>query len=97
MQKVPTRVDGMGFWKHLRDGVKQLHLVDVEIGRILLRCEGYTGSLEEPRRVAGKFDEKVRCVLPLVRNDTRSVFTSSTAHAAGMLKDTGQEADKAAG
>jgi hypothetical protein len=44
----------------LRDGVKQLHLVYVEIGRILLRREGYTGSLDELRRVAGKFDGKVR-------------------------------------
>ena len=38
----------------------RLHLVGVEVGRILLRREGYTGSLEELRRVAGKFDEKVR-------------------------------------
>ena len=86
-----------GFWKNFRDGVKQLHLVDVDIGRILLRREGYTGSLDGLRRVVGKFDEKGACVLPLVRNDTQSAFTSSTAHAAGMLKNTGQEADKAAG
>ena len=44
----------------MRDGVKQLHLVDVEIGRILLRREGYTGSVEELRRVYAKFGAKVR-------------------------------------
>ena len=49
-----------GIWKQLRDEVKKLHLLDVGIGRILLRREGYTGSLEELRRVSGKFDEKVR-------------------------------------
>ena len=49
-----------GVWKHLRDGTKQLHLFDVEIGRILLRPEGCTGSLDELRRIVGRFDERVR-------------------------------------
>ena len=48
------------FGSSLRDGTKQLHLCDVEIGRILLRREGYTGSLDELRRIVGKFDERVR-------------------------------------
>ena len=86
-----------GFWKHLRDGVKQLHLVDVEIGRILLRREGYTGSLEELRRVAGKFDEKVRASCRS-SGTTRDESLPPPLHMPlECSKNTGEEADKAAG
>ena len=85
-----------GFWKNLRDGVKQLHLVDVEIGRILLRREGYTGSLDELRRVVGKFDEKVRASCRS-SGTTREQCLPPPLHMPQECSKTGQEADKAAG
>jgi hypothetical protein len=48
-----------GVW--LKDvGLRPLHVFDIELGRILLAKEGYSGTIEEVHEVAGKFDARVR-------------------------------------
>ena len=79
------------FWKHLRDGAKQLHLVDVEIGRILLRREGYTGSVEELRHVSGKFDATVRASFGTSGATCAVSLPTPLSRATGMLNLTGAE------
>ena len=55
--------DAAGVWKHARDGKRQLHLFDVEVGRVLLAREGYAGTVQELHALAGSFDHKTRSAL----------------------------------
>jgi hypothetical protein len=42
-----TQYEAAGFWKHAPQGKRQLHLFDIELGRVLLAKEGYSGTMQE--------------------------------------------------
>ena len=55
--------DAAGVWRHARDGKRQLHVFDVEVGRALLAREGYTGIVQELHALAGSFDHRTHSAL----------------------------------
>ena len=55
-----TQYEAAGFWKHAPQGKRQLHLFDIELGRVLLAKEGYSGTMQEVESLSGQFDARAR-------------------------------------
>jgi hypothetical protein len=60
--------EAAGVWRHARDGKRQLHMFDVEVGRLLLSREGYVGSAQELTALAGSFDQRARSNLTVAQS-----------------------------
>ena len=41
-----TQYEAAGFWKHAPQGKRQLHLFDIDLGRVLRAKEGYSGTIQ---------------------------------------------------
>ena len=55
-----AQYEAAGFWKHVRLGHRELHLLDINLGRVLLAKEGCSGTIEELHAIAGRFDARMR-------------------------------------
>ena len=76
-----------GLWREAREGMQQLYLFDVDVGRIVLAKEGYAGSLDEIRALAGAFDERIRASI----RDSPFAKTLSLPDALPLLPEVGKK------
>ena len=53
-----TQYEAAGFWKHAPQGKRQLHLFDIDLGRVLRAKEGYSGTIQEVGSISGQFDAR---------------------------------------